>query len=138
MVGGTLIVAIVVLLAVVTSMLAFGLVEDSPTAPTAVFEVEPGECGHELRHVTGDRVDGARVELLGVDDLGALGGRTLTAGDSQQLDPVEDELELVWSAADEDDSHVMARLDVGGANDIEHLNDGTGNRIDGSDGTGLV
>lgn len=104
--------AIVVLLSVVTTALAFGLLEESSPAPTTRFEIDDGACGYELRHVAGDRIDGDRIELEGADDADALAGRSFVAGDRQRIDPAADEIAVVWSAEGTDDSYVLAEFEV--------------------------
>jgi flagellin-like protein len=111
-VGGALLVAIVILLSVLASALAFGLLTESSPAPTTRFELDDGTCGHELRHVAGDRIDGDRIELDGADDPVVLAGRNLTAGDRQRIDAVDDEIAVVWRAEETDDSYVLDRFET--------------------------
>ena len=99
-VGTMLLVGIVVLVSVGVAALAFGLSEPAETAPTATLEMTAGDCEHELRHTAGDPIDGNRTEFVGVEDPDALAGRTLTAGDSVQLEPTADRIELVYESGD--------------------------------------
>ena len=107
-----LLVGIVLLLSIVVSAMAFGLSVPADRAPTATFEMTPGECNHELRHTTGEPIDGNRTKLTGVEDPEALAGRTLTAGDTLTLNPTADEVKLVWDSGDRVGSSVVERFDV--------------------------
>ena len=107
-----LLVGIVLLLSIVVSAMAFGLSVPADRAPTATFKMTPGECNHELRHATGEPIDGNRTRLTGVEDPEALAGRTLTAGDSLTLNPTADEVELIWDGSDRGDGSIVGRFDV--------------------------
>jgi hypothetical protein len=108
-----LLVGIVLLLSIVVSAMAFGLSVPVDRAPTATFEMTPGECNnHELRHTAGEPIDGNRTKLTGVEDPEALAGRTLTAGDTLTLNPTAGEVKLVWGSSDRGDGSVVERFDV--------------------------
>jgi len=110
-VGTMLLAGIVLLLSVVVSVMAFGLSVPTGPAPTATFEMTEGECHYELRHISGDAVDGNRTGLVGVEDPDALAGRTLTAGDSHGLNPTGDEVVLAWNGSSGGGA-VIERFDV--------------------------
>jgi hypothetical protein len=95
-----LLVGIVILLSVAVAALAFGLSNPAETAPTATLEMTAGGCEYERRHTAGDPIDGNRAEFVGVADPDALTGWTLTAGDSVQLEPTADRIELVYVSSD--------------------------------------
>jgi hypothetical protein len=107
-----LLVGIVLLLSIGVSVMAFGLSVPADRTPTATFEMTPGECNHELRHTTGDPIDGNRTRLTGVEDPEALAGRTLTRGDTLPLNPTAGEVELIWDSSDWGDGSVIERFDV--------------------------
>jgi hypothetical protein len=103
---------IVLLLSVLTAAMLFGLSEESEPVPMAKMELQVSACDYELRHVSGEPIDGNRTELVGVDDAGALEGRELAAGDSQRLESTAEEIELVWSPEDGDETYVIGRFDA--------------------------
>jgi FlaG/FlaF family flagellin (archaellin) len=110
--GAALMVAILVLLGVVSSGLIFGLAEEEPSPPSASLEMVPvdGTGQYDIRHQSGEPVDGDEVTIKGVSDPDALDGRTLTAGDSVRVLPTDTEVALVWDSG-EDDSYVLAEFD---------------------------
>ncbi|MFC6954389.1 type IV pilin N-terminal domain-containing protein [Halorubellus litoreus] len=112
-VGGALLVAIVVLLATVTGAIVFGIADDEPPAPTARLRLEPtGSCQFELTHRGGDRLDGDRITVQGLDDPDALAGERLAAEDAVAVDPTESTVRVVWSAPDGDTDHVLRTFEV--------------------------
>ena len=140
-VGTMLLVGIVILLSIGVAALAFGLSEPVETAPTATLEMTAGDCQYELRHTAGDPVDGDRTELVGVEDPDALAGRTLTAGDSVQLEPTADQVELVYESSDLNGDSVVERFDIdtdaiGGGGCKATLYTATGGSIDSIAGDG--
>jgi len=110
--GAALMVAILVLLGVVSSGLIFGLAEEEPSPPSASLEMVPvdGSNQYDIRHQSGNPIDGDEVTIQGVSDPDALDGRTLTAGDSVRVLPTDSEVALVWDSG-EDDSYVLAEFD---------------------------
>ena len=140
-VGTMLLVGIVILLSIGVAALAFGLSEPAETAPTATLEMTAGDCEHELRQTAGDPIDGNRTELVGVEDPDAMAGRTLTAGDSVQLMPTADQIELVYESSDQNGDSVLERFDIdtdatGGGGCQATLYTATGGSIDGIAGEG--
>jgi hypothetical protein len=111
-VGTMLLAGVVLVLSIVVLTMAFGLSLPADRPPTATFEMAEGECDHELRHATGNPIDGNRTELTGVEDPDALAGRTLTAGDTVSLDPTGDEVVLAWYGSDGGGSAIIERFDV--------------------------
>ena len=140
-VGTMLLVGIVVLVSVGVAALAFGLSEPAETTPTATLEMTAGDCQYELRHTAGDPIDGDRTELVGVEDPDALAGHTLTAGDSVQLMPTADQIELVYESSDQNGDSVLERFDIdtdatGGGGCQATLYTATGGSIDSIAGEG--
>jgi FlaG/FlaF family flagellin (archaellin) len=110
-VGGALLVAILVLLAVVSAGLVFGLAEEEPSPPSAALELVPSEDPgrYRLVHRSGDRVVGDRVTLRGVENPTVLAGTDLTAGDAV-VDPTAATVTAVWYSG-ESDSYVLRRFE---------------------------
>ena len=132
---------IVILLSVAVAALAFGLSEPAEPAPTATLEMTAGDCEYERRHTAGDPIDGDRAELVGVENPDALTGRTLTAGDSVQLEPTADQVELVYESSDLNREAVLERFDIdtdaiGGGGCQATLYTATGGYTDGTAGDG--
>lgn len=111
--GGALVLVLVILLTVVTATMAFGLLEETSPAPSARLEMQEEDgCNYKFIHVAGDRIDGNRTDIQGVADSEALRGQQFSAGDTQELDPVTDEITLLWSADGTSESYVIGRFDV--------------------------
>jgi FlaG/FlaF family flagellin (archaellin) len=110
--GAALMVVVLVLLGVVSSGLIFGLAEEEPSPPSASLEMVPvdGSNQYDIRHQSGNPIDGDEVTIQGVSDPDALDGRTLTAGDSVRVLPTDSEVALVWDSG-EDSSYVLAEFD---------------------------
>lgn len=133
-VGSALMVAIVVLLAVLASVMAFGLFEETTPSPAARLELQdvPG-CGYGLVHEAGDRIDGNRTEVIGVENSDVLEDEEFDAGDVQRINPTDDEVGVVWYDGDEartqsdSQSYVIAEFEVsgGGGAGFWSCNDGT-------------
>ena len=107
-----LLAGIVLLSSIVISAMAFGLSVPTGSAPTATFEMTEDTCDYELRHAAGTPVDGNRTRLTGVENPDALAGRTLSAGDSQELDPTGGEVVLAWNDSGGGDGTILERFDV--------------------------
>jgi hypothetical protein len=151
-VGSALMVAIVVLLAVLASVMAFGLFEETTPSPTARLELQDaGGCGYDLVHEAGDRIDGNRTEVVGVENPDALEGEEFDAGDVRRVNPTDDEVGVVWYDRDEAEtqsdgqSYLVAEFDVSGnggagfwsCNDgtVHTGESGTIDSVDGDDGS---
>jgi len=121
-VGGALMIAIVVVLGVLASMMAFGLFEETTPSPAARLELqdEPG-CGYSLVHEAGDRIDGNRTEVLGVENPDILEGEVFFNGEARRITPTDDEVRVIWYDRDEEktqsdgQSYVIAEFNASGA-----------------------
>ncbi|MFT4922132.1 MAG: hypothetical protein ACI8XM_001345 [Haloarculaceae archaeon] len=149
-VGGALIIAIVILLSGLTMVMAVGLFQETAPAPSARLELqdEPG-CEYTLVHKAGDRIDGNRIEIRGVENPNAVDGKNFTAGERQALDPDDDEITVVWyeqpaeQSQPDDQSYVLAEFDVNGDEDdgscaagvVYTATSGTVDRIGGDNGS---
>lgn len=98
-VGGVLLVAIVLLLSVVTVGMVLNLNQEQEPAPEVAMSLEPVETSSEeyrLVHKSGDRLNGDKVELLGVEDPDSMKGSTLNAGDRHNLVPTEETVRVIY------------------------------------------
>lgn len=113
-VGVVLLVGIAVLLVTVTGVMVFDLAETEERAPQARLSVASTDaaCSFVLEHEAGERIDGDRLRIQGLEDPRSVAGATLTAGDAVEIDPVDDELTVLWFAAEADTSHTLARFEV--------------------------
>lgn len=115
-VGGALLIAIVVLLATVTSAMVLGLADDEPPAPTARLQLEPtAACEFALVHRGGDEIDGDRLTVQGLQDPDALTGEQLTAEDAVPVTPRDDTVRVVWNAPDGSTDHILRTFTVNSA-----------------------
>jgi hypothetical protein len=124
-VGGGLLIVIVILLAILTSVMLFGLFQETTPAPSARLELmEKSGCNYDLVHETGDQIDGNRVEIRGIEKPDVLDGTEFTAGDRQPVNPEQEDVTVVWYEQPEDQrqvgdqSYIIAEFAVSG--------DGTG------------
>jgi FlaG/FlaF family flagellin (archaellin) len=102
-VGGALLLAITVLLVSVSAVMAFGLAEDKPPAPTANFQLEHEAAGQYVLEVTdGETIDGDRLTLVGVADPDTLSGAEVVAGEQFSVTPDSETVRIVWTEAASD------------------------------------
>lgn len=111
-VGIPLLIGILVAIAAVASVMFLGLAETNEPTPDAVLELDSDDTGatYVLTHEGGDTIDGDKTELVGVADESALEGHRLEGGESVEVIPVEEDVELVWY--DGDTSYVLYRFDA--------------------------
>lgn len=98
-VGGVLLIAIVLLLSAVTVGMVLNLDEEREPAPEVAMSLEPVETNsdeYRLVHKSGDRLDGDKVELLGVEDPDSMNGSTLAAGDRHTVVPTEETVRVIY------------------------------------------
>ncbi|WP_436930008.1 type IV pilin [Halosimplex halobium] len=113
-IGATLLVAIVVVLAVVAGGVVLGLTEEREPAPEVRLSLEsagdlPGE--HALVHDHGEALDGDDVRLRGVANDEALAGADFAAADSRRVYATDETVEVVWFG-DHDTSYVLQEFTV--------------------------
>lgn len=104
-------IVITILLAATLSVMITGLLEPRDSPPAAQLELETTDCNYTLVHQSGDALHANHTEIQGVNDSAPLGGKRLTAGTRQELEPVDDEIRVVWKG-EADDTQVIARFDV--------------------------
>ncbi|NLV08469.1 type IV pilin [Halomicrobium mukohataei] len=127
-VGVVLLVAIVVLLVAAAGTFVFGLADQQTPAPTAKLSLEPIADSEQyaLVHHSGDRIDGTRVTVRGVDDPDTLAGEELVAGTEVPLLPRRETIRLVWQdGSDDPSSYILAEFDLDPGAVVEGLGDGT-------------
>ncbi|WP_324756812.1 polymer-forming cytoskeletal protein [Haloarcula montana] len=111
-VGTVLLVAIVLVLSTVGAGMFFSLTDETDPRPTVVLGGEQTESAqHELRHRSGETLDGDRLEFQGVADSEAAAGETLSSGDSLLVYPTAEEIQIVWYG-DNDESYVLTTVSV--------------------------
>lgn len=130
-IGVTLLVAIVVILAAMTAAFAFGLAEESPPAPQTKFAYDYEGSSVTIRVMAGDTINSRNTGRIVVVVDGSdsretwaspSGGRinlqteSLTAGDKITLNDVEleqgDTVSVVWHAPTEDKTVTIAKDSV--------------------------
>ncbi len=111
-VGIVLLVAIVTLIAAGAGSVILGLVDERPPAPDVAMDLEStGDGVHfELRHVSGEGLDGERTRLGGVADEDGLRSGTFRAGETATVVPIADEVTLHWDGTDT--SYTLQSFDV--------------------------
>lgn len=127
-VGVVLLVAIVVLLVGATATLVFGLAGEQDPAPTAKFTFEPTDDSdrYVLTHYSGDRIEGDRVTVRGVDDPDTVAGSALVAGTTVRVVPRAETVRIVWrEQSGEPSSYVLATFDVAPGAVVAGFADGT-------------
>jgi flagellin-like protein len=117
-VGVALLLAIVVLLAVVSGGLIFGLTTERQPPPEVELAAE-----HRLVHESGEPFDGDDVELLGATDPDALEGSELAAGDREAFYAVNETIELVWYG-DDGASYVLREFEIDGGETVPAPDEG--------------
>ncbi len=111
-IGVTLFVAIVVVLAVVAGALIFNLDNEEDPQPNTALEVHSGDNSVTvvLEHEGGDALAWNRTTLRGVVDNTALHGDTFRSGDEIEMIPIAEEVAVVWEG--DETSYVVQTLDV--------------------------
>lgn len=112
-VGVTLLVAIVVVLAATTTWAFLGVSDSPEPTPDTVLDAEAAESGAEYRlvHGGGDRLDGDDLEFRGALDADAAAGAELSTGDNVSLYPTAEEVTVVWHG-EEGRSYTLETIEV--------------------------
>lgn len=116
-IGIALLIGIVVALGAVASFIFLGLADSEESTPDAVVELDATEDGatHELRHEGGEVILGNRTEIVGVANESALQGHRFGGGDTIEVIPVEDEVEIIWYS--DDSSFIIHRFEADSIDD---------------------
>jgi flagellin-like protein len=111
-IGVALLVVIVTILSATVAYIALGLADEIDPQPTVALELEQTDNNvvFELRHQSGEIIDGNKTRLVGVGDEDALKGERFQAGEVVQVVPVNDEVKLTWSG--ENTEHTIQTFDV--------------------------
>jgi len=112
-VGVTLLVAIVVMLAATATWVFLGVSESPEPTPDTVLDAEAAESGAEYRlvHAGGDRLDGADLEFKGALKTDAAAGAELSNGDNVSFYPTAEEVTVVWHG-EEGRSYTLKTIEV--------------------------
>lgn len=99
-VGTVLLVAIAVVLASLAGYIIFGATETHDPAPSVTVELVESEdsTDYRLRYESGNAPLGDQTEIQGVVKPDRLDGTNLTAGDTVEVTPLDEEIRLVWHA----------------------------------------
>lgn len=95
-IGVVLLVAVGIALVSLTAVMIFDTTDETPPAPTSKFEVEQTTDGYVLKVIAGDTIDGDRVTIQGLSDPDVLAGREFGSGDTVQITPTEQTIEIIW------------------------------------------
>jgi flagellin-like protein len=95
-VGGALLIAIVVVLVSFTAVAILGATDETPPAPTSNFQIEEQDGGYVLKLTAGDRIDGDRITIQGIQNPELLQGQEFGAGDSVRITPTTGEVTIIW------------------------------------------
>lgn len=112
-VGVTLLVAIVVMLAATATWVFLGVSESPEPTPDTVLDAEAAESGAEYRlvHGGGDELDGDDLEFKGALKANAAAGAELSTGDNVSFYPTAEEVTVVWHG-EEGRSYTLETIEV--------------------------